>query len=122
MNNLHPWLRPLAGPADLERLAAAARADNHIVVGPSHVIDRGGEVVGYASLGVVPMLHTWVATGKVGPRESLGLLNCGEMLLANLGHRHVILPCAETSPFWPHIERLGYVKLGVTTLNIKQLQ
>ena len=49
------------------------------------------------------------------------LLNFGESILARQGHRSLIVPCWEGSPFAPHMERLGYTKLGTTTLSSKGL-
>lgn len=113
--------RPLRSMDQLAELVSVAAEDAHTVIAPSHLVTRGQEIVGYASVGAIPMLHVWLKRGAVRPRESLMLLNLGEGLLAGKGHGNVIVPCWDGSPFAPYMERLGFSKLGATTLYTKGL-
>jgi hypothetical protein len=121
MIELFPTLRRLAGQADLDAVQAAATRDDHVVLAPTHVVVRGGDIVGYGSLAAVPMLHVWLDSQRVKARESAMLLNMAEGILSAQGLRNVIVPCDPRSPFHPYMEKLGYTRLGTTTLNLKGL-
>jgi len=112
-------IEPIAGPDELRDLLLAAASDNHVVIGASHVIRKDGELVGYASIGSVPMVNVWLDSKRVKALDSLRLLRAGEVLARDLGVRQYLMPCAHTSPFFPHMERLGFKRLGFTSLNWK---
>lgn len=114
-------IRPPRDEKDFERLIQAAKADDHEVIAATDLVWRGKELVGYGSLGGIPMLHVWVARGKVRARESLMLLQYAENVMFRSGSRQVIMPCWDQSPFAPFMEKLGYQKLGTTTLYWKGL-
>lgn len=114
-------VRPVRDVSQVKALVAAAAVDHHTVIAPTEIVWRGTEIVGYGSLGGAPMMHVWLDSKSVRPRESIALLATGETLLARHGHHSVIVPCWDGSPFAPHMERLGYTKLGTTTLYTKNL-
>ncbi len=114
-------LKRLVAPEQLAALQAVARADAHQVLMPTHVVCRGDEIIGYGSLGALPTLHVWMDSRKAHASDSLRMLETAETLLENTGAKFVLMPCAVESPFTPHMERLGYTKLGPTVLWIKQL-
>lgn len=121
LDNL-PLLRPLRGGHDLERLVKAAAADGHLVWGPSHVIEKSGEIVGYIGLNSVPYFQGWFHTKQIGARESVMLFNQVENLAR--GHREweqLMLLLPNTSPFCPVIERFGYRHLANAGLHLKTL-
>jgi hypothetical protein len=106
---------------DRDALAKAAAEDEHVVVAPTHVIEKDGKIVGYASLGMVTVLNTWVHSRHVTARDSVMLLREGEKLLAKTGAKVVCLPVAPNSPFLPFVEKLGYTRLGWAGYNLKQI-
>lgn len=114
-----PRLKPISSREELEALERAAAADNHSVLAPTHLVVRGGDIVGYASIGGIPILNVWVDSQRVKARESAYLLNAAENVAAATGVRRILLPCSQESPFHPLIEKLGYTRLGVTSLNVK---
>ena len=105
----------------LATLAAAAQRDNHVVLFPTHVFVKSGEIVGYGSVAAMPILNFWADSAKLGPADSLRMIEQGEAVSSHHGLRTVIVPCAENSPFAVHMERLGYTKLGTTVLYRKEL-
>jgi hypothetical protein len=120
-------LRQPRNPADAEALQnmlgalrSAASADQHTVLAPTHLVIKGDEIVGYGSLGGLPTLHLWLDSHKVHAADSLRLLETAEALLADKNVRQVLVPCSEQSPFAQHMERLGFKKLGTTTLFTKE--
>jgi hypothetical protein len=44
-------------PDEVEELGARAKKDDHEVVLPTHVVLKNGEIVGYLSVGAVPLVH-----------------------------------------------------------------
>lgn len=124
--DLLPQLRRVTAQ-DLEALRAVAAADDHQVVAPTHVAVRrqpdGTEtIVGYASIGAIMLVNCWVDSRQVRARESASLLNVVENIAAEKGAQAIALPVAEQSPFYPHIERLGYTPLGWASYNVKVVQ
>lgn len=116
-----PWVRRVRDEQDQQRLKAVAATDGHQVVAASHVVEREGEIVGYASLGRIHLLNVWVHSRAVRARESLALLNLAENLAAEMGQELICVPCAKSSPFYEYMERFGYRNLGQAGFNLKQV-
>ncbi len=118
-----PWFRPLLTARDNEALIAAAATDNHVPLVPTHLVEKNGEIVGYGSVGAVPMLFVWVHSQKVSARESRGLLNLGENLMA-LQYKgpFICCPCTAESPFFPFMRRLGYQSVGEAGFFLKRIK
>lgn len=108
-------------PNDANALASAAAEDDHIAVAPTHVVERAGEIVGYGSIGGMTYLGTWLHSQKVQARDSAYLLNLAENLAAMAGARILIMPCADNSPFAPHMTQLGYKSLGHAQWYLKHI-
>lgn len=115
-------LRPLANRDEYDALVKAAAADDHMVVWPTHVALKDGEIVGYASLGQVALLNIWSSTEKMTARDSFTLLRTLENELAAAGFPAVCAPCATHSPFRPLMSRMGYRFLFESGYFIKALQ
>lgn len=113
-----PKVRPIKTPEELRSLALAAEADDHTVLGPTHVTTKDGEIVGY--IGTVPFTTFWAHSEKCSPRDSLYLLELLEVLHASQGIKRVLSHCSEHSDFYPQMERLGYKHLP-THLFYKEL-
>jgi len=121
-----PVLVPLrALPTPPAKTAAAiqtaARADNHEAIAPTHAMLKGDKIIGYLSVNGMPNVHAWFDTKNPHVMDSLKMIEMGELVLRENGITAYSLLCAEESPFAPHLERLGFVKLGTTVLYIKQL-
>lgn len=113
-----PTLIPLKTSLDRSRLDAAAAADNHQVVAPTHLVERDGQIVGYVGFGT--LVNTWLRSDQVRPRDSLYLLNMVEVVAQQGGSRELFLPVSPQSPFHPIMSKLGYQELGTATLTIKR--
>ena len=98
----------------------AAKADAHRVVGATHLILQEDRVVGYVSLGGIPLMNVWVDKDRVKVRDSLSLMQAAEAVMAEQ-HAAVMTPCMESSPFHSLMPALGYEALGKTTMFIKRL-
>ena len=114
-----PQLRPIR-PHELEPLRAAAAADAHEVIDPTHVLVREGKIIGYASLQHhVSLVNCWISSQDAGPLDSLCALSAVESLVAEHGCRGIVLPCDAKSPFYSKLARLGYTGLLQSTINVK---
>jgi len=101
------------------RVRAAAAADGHGCIHPTHAVLRGDEVVGYASLGRVRLFFTWLDSRKLsGPESHRAWRQCEEILAA-AGSGPVCLPCTAGSPLRPFVERLGYGRMNAAELFLK---
>lgn len=117
-----PWLMPIQHQDQIDELKEAAAQDHHNIIAPSHVAVRGGEIVGYVSLAVVPLVVAWMDSRKVRARESLGILNTVENILAQQNRNVICMPCAEKSPFRPYMRGLGYIHGGESGYFFKTLR
>ena len=119
-----PWIRPIRAE-DLAALKAAAAADQHQVILPTHVIVTNSEgkeeIVGYLSFQSVCLINTWVDSRRLRARESVHLLNTAENLAALNGAKLLLTPCAGQSPFRPYMAGLGYQFAGDTGMFLKPI-
>lgn len=118
---LLPVVRPLRDAGELSELLALAAADQHRVLGATHIARKGGRIVGYGSLGGLPVLNCWLDSVRVNARDTVHVLSVAEALLAAAGHTHVLLPCDPRSPLKPYLERLGFEPLGQCVMHMKPL-
>lgn len=95
--------------SELDQVAAD---DDHFVLYPTHTIDDGDLIVGYASVCATPIVNVWLHSKKVKALNSFRLLSTLEGALRMQGLKEYIMPCSRISPFFPNMERLGYSVLG----------
>ena len=107
--------------AELDALVNQAAADRHCVLAPTHIMVKGDELLGYLSLGALPVVHAWFDSHHKHALDSLKMIEMGEAIFADKGVRQYAVACAAESPFSQHMERMGFKKLGTTVLWTKQL-
>jgi hypothetical protein len=114
-----PRIRPVRDPKEISHLVEIAAADHHRVLGATHLVEHHGEVLGYVSLGGMPTVHIWLHSQKIGPRESVRILGTIESMAADRRWPASVWCCAQSSPFSTVMPRLGFERLGDTTLHLK---
>lgn len=115
-------LRHVAGIDGVSHvLIDAAAADHHRVIAPTHVMMRGDKIIGYLSLNGLPQVHAWFDSTVKNPRHSREMIKSGEVIFREMGVKNYCIACAAESPFTPHMERMGFEKLGTTVLWAKKL-
>lgn len=95
-------------PSDAEALQVAAQEDGHAVLAPTHVLEKDGKIVGFLSVAAIPTVFMWMHTKETNMRDSL----CVQNFLDNLVAQHNVaymMPCKQDSPFYEHMEKLGFV-------------
>lgn len=107
--------------AEFPAVAAAAAADGHILIHPTHVVKRGNEIVGYGSLGAVRMMFAWLDSKKLSGPESFRAWRQAETELKRMGGP-IALPCTADSPLLPFVERMGYRGIFNARVHVKDFQ
>jgi hypothetical protein len=116
-----PYMRVIRDEAEQRRLEHVARGDMHMPMFPTHIAEREGEIIGYASIG--PVMFAWLHTKAVRARESVALLNLAENAAAATGCLALCVPCTTDSPFSPFMTHFGYREGGtVGQLFFKRLR
>lgn len=111
-----PKVRKIRSKDELDAVLAAAKKDSDGIVLPSHLVEKDGEIVGAASLAVVPVLMVWNSRGKIGPKESLILKQTYEALMEERGIQKYIVLCNKNSPYNPVMKSLGYRSVWETEI------
>jgi len=107
--------------ATAKRLVEAAAKDDHLVIAPTHVMMRGEEIIGYLSLGALPVVQAWFDSKSGHVLDSLKMIEMGEAIFDTQGVKQFAVGVQPNSPFAPHMARLGFVELGQTVLWHKTL-
>jgi len=105
----------------VRKLFEAAKADNHLCIAPTHVMLRGDQIIGYLSLGGMPVVQAWFDSRSGHVLDSLKMIEMGEAVFDSQGGKQFMIAVDERSPFFPHMERLGFKPVMTTTLFHKQL-
>ena len=105
-----------------DAVAAAAATDSHPVLYPTVMLEKGGEIVGYASVPVSPTVYLWAHSQKMQALDSVRALKKMELIMQAAGQSSMIVPCAKESPFYPNMERQGIERLGDATFFKKELK
>lgn len=95
---------------DLPTLEALAKQDGHGTVFPTHVVEKGEQIIGWLHIGIgmLPVVLVWMDTTRSNSRDSWVVVQFFENAAKDRGALGVMLPCKEDSPFYPFLERLGY--------------
>ena len=101
-------IRPF-NPQDWDKLVKNAEADEHSgVYCPTHVSIKNNEIVGYLSIGAVPMVLAWQHREKVKPLDSIQVLSFLEGVTHNF--KTICIPCDPESPYNKLLPKAGYVE------------
>ena len=111
-----PTVIKLQTPAEAEQVIAAARANRDALIHPSHAVMRDGEIIGAASIGMVPLLLVWNHTEKVRARDSLHLKLVYDAIMAERGTRRHYVACNQHSPYNAHMKHFGYKPIWTTEI------
>jgi hypothetical protein len=117
MMELYPKCRRIETKAELESVQEAMKADGHSPF-PwlTHLVERGGQVVGAASLGAAPLVMVWNHRGLTVVRESLHLQRIYESIMETKGCAQYLIGCDRTSPYSALMEKGGFKPVWETQL------
>lgn len=103
----------LCKPEDVPILEKLAKADDHAILLPTHVVERDHQMIGYLSMANIPMVIVWMDSVRANIRDSIAAMNFWENSVSDRGGPAVIVPCNDKSPFRPYIEQVGYKDMKV---------
>lgn len=113
---LFPKVRLIKTPEEYNQVIDSARADADAINYPSHIIEHQGQIVGAASLGVVPLVLVWHHSKLIDARKSLHLKNIYDSIMETKGFPEYVIACNSHSNFNPHMKRLGFNPIWSTEL------
>lgn len=106
--NIDYKVRPFVSQ-DWEQLVKNAADDQHSgVYCPTHTCVKNNEIVGYLSIGAVPVVLTWQHREKVQPLDSLRALSFIEGALSPF--KTFCVPCDPESPYNRLLPKAGYIE------------
>jgi hypothetical protein len=114
-------LVPVRTPEFAGEIMRAAQADDHVCIAPTHAMVRGEKIIGYLSLGGMPVVQSWFDSKSGHVLDSLKMIEMGEAVIASQGATSYMVAVSEQSPFRPHMERLGFKPVMTTTLWVKSV-
>ena len=114
-------LKPLKTNEELMELIELAQADNHTVVGATHLLIKHNEIVGYMSIGGITHVHNWFHSDKCTASDSMIAISQAEAVMANSGVLQYYVACEDTSPFFSKMEKLGFTPMFNTNLFKKEV-
>jgi hypothetical protein len=111
-----PKVRKIKDQAELDAIMAASKADNDGCLLPTHVVIKNGEIVGCASLAVLPVMMVWNHSTKVGPRDSIQLKHTYDAIMEEKGAKSYAILCNKQSPYNGHMKQLGFKPVWETQI------
>lgn len=114
-------VRPYHPELDATALDAAAAADAHSPLNPTHVIERRGEIIGYFGVNSLPLFRLWFHSEKMKAGDSTRLLFMIENHYRMAGVDVLGTLINTGSPFYPVAARGGYVENLGDRLFLKDL-
>lgn len=114
-------LEPLCTMEQWDDLRQAAAADGHAALAPSHVVLDGKRIVGCTSIGSISYMNVWLDSRRVRALDSFRLLRVAEQEARALGMDKYLIGCTQESPFHPHMERMGFKRLGWIDMHYRKL-
>ena len=106
--------------SELQELRERAARDDHVVLAPTHVVEKGGEIVGYLSIGAIPIVNVWMDSTQMGPRDSVAVLGQLDAVMDYAGQPAYYMPCDKGSPFYPVMDKLGFGSLMETEIFVRK--
>ena len=117
----YPQVRLIRSVEEALALRDAARDDGYTPLLPTHLIERGREIIGCVAVNSLPLFRVWLHREKVRARESAAILNVIENGYRAQGHGLVASLLAPDSAFAPVHERFGYHAWGLALVLVKKL-
>lgn len=123
MINGFPIIDRIKSEEEFHTLVRLAKEDNHGVFEPTHPIRKGGQLVGYFSVGQqnIPIVFAWLSTKEITNRDSFNLINTVENFSYLQGAKAICFPVPKSSPFHEVMESMGFKPAGEYTFFVKGL-
>ena len=100
-------------------VGAAARAEGHGLLWPTHSIWQAGRPVGYMSLGRLPVLTGWVSR-TVDDAATQTLWREAERMMWAMGAPGWVMPTTRDCRFGPFMAQFGYARGKLARMWLKE--
>ena len=100
-------------PSDWEELNSLCLAEEHPMVGPTHVIRRQGNITGALSLGGATQLSIFLSKKGKNKLDMLSINRFVRSYCDSISNNNLLLQIGPTSPGWPIMEKMGAKYLGL---------
>lgn len=110
-----PTIRRVEFKDDVRAIQSAMEGQDQLLVTPTHILHKGGDVVGYWSIGAVPLVLAW-HHNDLTASDSYHLVNTLQTVCNDRGHSNHLLGLSKHSPYVEYISRVGYQAFGRTNL------
>lgn len=113
-------LKRIGNRDEITELHKLAAAENHLIISPSHLFEKNKEIVGYCSIGAMPLVMSFFSS-SLQVRDSIKFIDLAEVHMRALGQKYYFTTCFENSPFFPVMSKLGFKEIGQTHLFSKEI-
>jgi len=113
-------VKKITTPEQMLAVQAAAEADDHTMLYPTHYVEKDGEIVGAWCINSVPTLHTWSHTEKMTAFDSIKLMPVADAIMQDRGTPTYITFVATHSPYFDKMGKLGFIGPQPTNLFLKE--
>lgn len=123
IDSLFSGVRRIKTPLQFTQAQELAKANQHDFILPTHVVVKGGKVVGHASVGAITYTHVNFSPEMVA-EDSFQAIHIIENLVEEGGGRVIITPIGKDSPFHSTMTnpKMGYKFLANVDLFMKEIQ
>lgn len=112
--NPFPRLRKIVNESERQKVYEAIRSDKDNLNHASHVWERGGEIVGAASMGCIPVLLGWHHQSKISARDSFHMFRVYESAFDAVGHASFYVLVNKKSPYNSFMHQFGFKSIWET--------
>ena len=105
-----------------QQVVQAALLDGDNMQFPTHAVYKNGEVVGGWNVGGFPLLLCWHDKHKVSAKDSVMINATMDSVMNSAGHEVWWMACNSGSPYYDHVEKLGFKHVWPTNIIIKGIE
>ena len=109
-------LEPITDIAWVE-LDELAEKRQHQLWAPTHVITKGGKVVGGVSINGVPIVNAFYGQGDMNGRDCVQATRLVKEEVLSNGWNDFLVSLGPESPMYGHAKKMGLVELGESFLH-----
>ena len=103
-----------------KELDSLAKASDHQLWAPTHVVRKEGEVVGGISIGGVPLVNVFYGS-KIRANDTFVVQSQVEEVIKANGWNDYLVSLSPDSPMYKHASKWGLIELGSTFLHYKKI-
>lgn len=112
-----PITRKIQSPAEIDALEKAMDGQDSLIVAPTHLVRKDGQIVGHWAINSIPVVQAWHDDNLIN-RDSYYLINTLQTTLNDRGINRHMVALSKESPYNSLMHRVGYTLAGNANLYI----